>query len=479
MSIDGQTYQSAPISIQVSQGTGVPSTQPGAPLQTLLPSGLLGESDHFLEASVDNTTPYVGEQIAYTVRYYEAVDALLMPSFFGGQPAYAAPSFTGFWSEGETVQRSYRTTAGGRTYEVAELRTVLFPTAAGALTLEPADVTLPNSVFQRGGVVQSDPVTVNVQALPAGAPADFSGAVGRYAVRAEVDTTATDTDNPVTLQLAVIGQGNVSTTGDPTLPEMEGWRVFPGQAEVSTSAKDGLVYGQRLYKHVLAPVKTGVLTIPAIAYSYFDPTEGTYQMVTTEALTVDVTQGTAPLAPAATENELPAVEGAAASTTLALKSLESTISRPSLPMTAQPWYWLLWLMPLAALSGGFVWQRRQAYRLHNAATIRSTRAGRTARKALARARKLGDAAAKSDAAQLILVGYLSAKLQQPVAGLTWQEIAGQLAACGVETDLIQRTLETWHEVEAIRFAPANAAEASANALLDTVDTLVAALEGAL
>ncbi len=478
VTIDGQTYQTAPISIQVSQGTGIPSTQSGAPLQSLLPPGLLGESDHFLEASVDNATPYVGEQIAYTVRYFEAVDALLMPSFFGGQPAYTAPSFTGFWSEGETEQRSYRTTTGGRTYEVAELRTVLFPTASGAVTLEPAQVTLPNSVFQRGGVVQSDPVTVNVQALPAGAPIDFTGAVGTYAVRAEADLTATDTDNPVTVQLTVIGQGNVSTAGDPTLPDMAGWRVFPGQAEVTTKVQDGLVYGQRVYKHVLAPVTTGVLTIPSIAYSYFDPTAGVYHTVTTEPLTVDVTQGTTPLMPATTDSGAPTTAEEVA-TTLALKPLGPTLSKLPQPLTSQSWYWLLWLMPLAALSGGFVWQRRQAYHLHNAATIRSSRAGRSARKALARAHKLGDATAKLDAVQLILVEYLTAKLRQPVAGLTQQEIGRQLAACGVEDDLIQRTLETWHEVESSRFAPANAAQASADALLDTMETLVAALDGVL
>jgi len=35
-----------------------------------LGQGFDGVDDFFIEASVNNTQPYVGEQITYTVRYY-------------------------------------------------------------------------------------------------------------------------------------------------------------------------------------------------------------------------------------------------------------------------------------------------------------------------------------------------------------------------------------------------------------------------
>ena len=257
----------------------------------MLPPGELGRSDFYLEASVDNPAPYVGQQVLYTVRFYTAADAPLMSSLFGGQPTYGAPDFTGFWSQSDTQQQNSRVSAGGRIYNVSELRTLLFPTAAGAVTINPAQVVLPDSIFQRGGAVQSEAVTLTVKALPEGAPAGFNGAVGRYAIASELDSTTTDTDNPVTLKVTVTGEGNVSTAGDPVLPAWEGWRAFPGQPEVKTAIQDGRLYGQRVYEHVLAATATGELALPALDYVYFDPADSAYHTASTAPLAVQVTQG--------------------------------------------------------------------------------------------------------------------------------------------------------------------------------------------
>ena len=75
-------------------------------------------------------------------------------------------------------------------------------------------------------------------------------------------------------------------------------------------------------------------------------------------------------------------------------------------------------MPLAALTGGFVWQRRQVHLQRNAAAIRSSRAGKAARKAMQQARQAAPAPDKGAAVHGILADYLTAKLHRPVAGLT-------------------------------------------------------------
>lgn len=476
--IDGATYATNPITVRVSQGTGRPSS--GAGSAPALPTGALGQSDYYLDAAVDIAEPYVGQQLVYTLRFFEAADSPMMPSLFGGQPSYVAPTFTGFWSERESNQKSYRASAGGRIYTVTELKTVLIPTAAGSVTIDPAQIILPDSPFQRGDALQTDALTVEVKPLPAGAPAGYSGGVGRFAIEAAPDRTATDTDAPVTLKVTVVGQGNVSTAGDPAMPTQDGWRIFPSKAAVETTVKDGVLYGQRVYEHVLAPTTTGDLTIPAFDYAYFDPADGAYHVVTSSPLSVQVSQGATPLVqPNAPISATVSSDADSAAVVLALKPLNTPMTAVAAPLTQRPWYWALWVMPLAILSGGFVWQKRQAHLDRNAGAIRSSRAGKQARKALDKARKLTDGPAKALAAQATLLDYLSSKLHRSIAGLPHADVVTLLSAQEVNATLTQRVLGCLGRAEELRFSPGAVDDSAADALLDNVATTIAALDAQL
>jgi hypothetical protein len=251
---------------------------------------------------------------------------------------------------------------------------------------------------------------------------------------------------------------------------------------VKTAIQDGLLYGQRTYEHVLAPTATGELTIPALDYVYFDPADATYHTATTAPLSVAVTQGklapsALPSAPVAEqENGEPAASAAAA---LTLKPIVGPLQMAGAPLTTQPWYWLLWAMPLAALTGGFVWQRSQAHQQRNAAAMRSSRAGKTARKALAQARQDSDVVAKMAQVQNLFNDYLTDKLHQPVAGLTRHALAALLAAKQVDGARIDRALACLDAVEQLRFSPAMADSAAVMALLDTVAATIIALDKTL
>ena len=119
-----------------------------------------------------------------------------------------------------------------------------------------------------------------------------------------------------------------------------------------------------------------------------------------------------------------------------LKPAPAMLETVNPPLTAQPWYWLLWGVPLAALAGGFVWQRRQTHLEQNAGAVRSSRARKQARKAIAQARKelakgQGSNADQFAAAGNILTEYLSAKLHEPVAGMTNDAITEAMSEQGV------------------------------------------------
>src|SRR5688572_4856048 len=270
VTVDGQTFSTDPISVQVSQGTGnpggpsasvVPSTNPTAPTSTDFQGQNL-----FVEAEVNDSTPYVGEQIVYTLRFYQARD--IFNAF--EQPQYVAPPFTGFWTE-NTEQSQYQVQAGGHLYDVTELRTVLFPSVMGPVTIEPARLVIPGSFFSQGGELRTEPVSVEVKPMSAGAPASFTGAVGQFSLEAHTDISQSKVNEPITWLVTLSGWGNLNSLADPIWPEMPEWRTFETKASTNAQFQDGHLAGSRVYEHLLVPQAEGEYIIPAVEYTYFDP----------------------------------------------------------------------------------------------------------------------------------------------------------------------------------------------------------------
>ena len=118
--------------------------------------------------------------------------------------------------------QGYAEQVNSRGYRVTELRTILFPTVIGEQVIEPAMLTIPSSLFQRGMSLQTEPISVNVKPLPEPIPADFSGAVGQYSLSAMAQTEAGESgnllsvqvDEPVTLRVTLEGAGNLENSGD-------------------------------------------------------------------------------------------------------------------------------------------------------------------------------------------------------------------------------------------------------------------------
>ncbi len=240
---------------------------------------------------MDNPQPHVGEQINYIFRYYEALDSMRLPSIFGGQPDYEPPALTGFWAEGDIDVTSYRVSANGRIYTVTELTQVLFPTAAGEQTIDPARITITSNGLRNDAILDTEPVIVNVQPAPEGAPESFTGAVGQFDIRAELDRGQTQVDEPVTLKVTVEGMGNISTASDPVWPEIDGWRIFDADSSLSTQVENGLVSGSHTYERLMVPTAAGQFTVPAIEYSYFDPSLDQYVTVATDPMAITVAPG--------------------------------------------------------------------------------------------------------------------------------------------------------------------------------------------
>jgi len=259
VTLNGQTFTTEPIAVQVTQGTGTPTTVPPANPTAPTSDEFRGQ-ELFVEAEVDNPTPYLGEQVTYTFRFYEAFGSF-------GQPQYEAPTFTGFWSENQTDQSQYQVQAGKQFYNVTELRIVLFPSMAGSITVEPARLVVPGGFFSSGATLQTQPVTLDIKPLPANAPDSFNGAVGQFALNGTVDATQGKVNEPITWRVTISGQGNLNVIPDPvwTCPsggalrarppptrssKMDGWL---GSASMSGSPRPT---ASSPFRHLSFPIST-------------------------------------------------------------------------------------------------------------------------------------------------------------------------------------------------------------------------------
>ena len=448
VTVSGQTLSTEQVEVEVFQGLVVPTPGPGQG-QPSSDDESSEDGIMFVTASIDDDKPYLGQQVTYAFKFYRR--SVLFPSFGRfGQPRYAPPGFSGFWNGQETDQDEYTETIGSNRYQVVELQTVLFPTVVGTLVIEPAGLTVPIDFFESPNFLETDPIVIEVQPLPPTAPAGFTGAVGSFDISAEVDNTNGKLNEPVQLTVRVEGEGNVETLPDPAWPDFEDWRVFESPSESSSSVVDGQLVGTRTYESVLVPEKAGVLTVPEIGYTFYDPSVEEYVEAVTEPIVMSIAEadGMSPLLPSPGGGN--AVERAG-SDVRHIKPVPSTLQQSGGRFIGAAAYWAVWTIPLLALVGAVAWRRRQTASERDLAAARKRNALPEARNALARAGQSG--ADPRVAVADILSEYLSARLDMPVTGLTHEAVDRWLQGLGVPLELALQVEGILGAAEMAKYAP--------------------------
>lgn len=470
VTINGQTYETQPITIEVTDGAApAPTTAPG---QTGgdAPPELAGQA-FYVEAEVDKPVAYLGEQVTYTFRFYQAQE--LMDS-----PRYGAPQWTGFWAERMEPQNQYLTSAGGVNYRVTELNTAIFPVVTGEQTINPATLEIPGGFFQSGQTLQTQPVTVQVQPLPTtGQPADFNGAVGQYTVRAAAEPLETRVNEPINLYFEVSGTGNVSAVPEPAWPQVPGMRAYDASSTSNTTSRNYIIGGAKRFERLYVPEQPGEHTIPSFTLSYFDPISQTYRTVSTEPIAFAVAPGAAgPVAPGGNSQDVTLL----GSDIRHIKAAPPELEDESQWVIRSAGFWAAWVLPLLAVVGAFVIQLQRHRLQGDPAYARRRRARKQADRRLKAARQALDAG-NSDGfygeLTRALIAYIADKLNVPAAGLTFDGLRERLAGREIPADLVEQVSDAWQESEQSRFAPVGASREAQQALLERIAGLIVMLEG--
>ena len=150
------------------------------------------------------------------------------------------------------------------------------------------------------GVTVSKDITVTSAAteltvlpLPAeGRPPDFGGAVGSFKIADDLSSSTAAAGDPLTLRLHVTGAGNFDRVDSAMLDHLDAWKTYPPKSSFKASDPVGF-RGEKIFEQPLIASQSGPQTIPALSFSYFDPSMRRYEVARSAPLAVAITPSAA------------------------------------------------------------------------------------------------------------------------------------------------------------------------------------------
>lgn len=419
-----------------------------------------GGRDYHVEAEVDNETPFVGQRIVYTLRFFAAADVALPV-----QTRYQPSSFEGFWYGGELAEQQTVQQRDGRQYVIREIRTVLYPLRAGSISISSAGIVFPATVFRGEETLAADPLLVNAQPLPEGAPEGYNGAVGQFDMVVTIDRNEMAQGEPITLNLVVTGTGNVEQLLPPQLNLPQNWRVYV-ESPVYRPLDDTVTLAEKVFSWQIVPAESGEQLLPSVTLHFFDPVSRAYRFISTAPVPLKIIPAN-PVTGGSSSSE-----SAAVSTGLhPLKPVPASVDGPLSGRDNGVWLYPLFGLPLLSILAVLGWYHRQRWLAQNRLRLQQARALGKAVRDLQSARKLPSEQACGVVSAVVL-DYLFDKTGVPVLGKGHSELRGVMQMSSVSNMAADRLIACLERAEAGRFAPLETGSAQ-GVVTNTVEALTA------
>lgn len=360
----------------------------------------------FVELILTKTNAYVGEMIPAEVRL----------GFSVRTPVESLGNGIDLTGQGFTTQkmrdpRQAIETIRGKSYQVFTFKTAIAPARSGKIVIGPVQVnpvvripqmtnrsrSMPRDPFSlndpffdnffndpafapsapREIKLQSEPVTLEVKALPPNPPPGFSGAVGIYTMTAEAKPLSAQVGDPITVTAKISGRGNFDRVNAPEFDDEKGWHKYPPSTQFKQDDDVG-ISGMKTFETVLS-ANERKSNFPASVFSFFDPVKEQYVTLRSDRIPARIEGGTnVPVpAPSAAASAAPTNSPSASPTPGQQKSADILYQLTDLPATiqsftpifARPVFWLAQLLPFAVLLG-FVWRNIRRARRNDREAIR-------------------------------------------------------------------------------------------------------------
>ena len=431
----------------------------------------VSNQDLFITASASKTNVYEQEAFVLTYKIYTRESNLQLNNA-------KLPDFKGFHSQEIEMTTNARWTPEhyqGRNYYTTVYRQfVLFPQQSGKLYIDPAQFQMtvgkpvqsddPFDAFFNGGSnvieikksISTPKIAINVNPLPAGKPADFSGGVGEFNISSSINNKELKTNDAITIKLVISGTGNLKLISNPEIKFPDDFEVYDPKVDNQVRlTREGLT-GNKVIEYLAIPRHAGTYKIPGVSFSYFDIRSKSYKTLKTEEYVINVEKGAGNadqvIANFTNKEDLKVL----GEDIRYIKQNEVTLQPKGSFFYGSMTYWLFYIIPALAFIIFFIIYRKQAAENANVAKMRTKKANKVATKRMKLAGKLLSENKKDafyDEVLKALWGYISDKLNIPVSRLSKDNIEEELRNYGVNDALIKEFLDALNNCEFARFAP--------------------------
>lgn len=227
----------------------------------------------FIETTADPVSPYVQQQVRYTVKLYFAVNL--------SEGSLDEPAASGVVVQKLGRDKQYVATLGDRRYQVLERNYAVTPEQSGKLTLpalrfrgNAVDNSDPTGFFRRGRSVSASSEALDLDVRPK--PASWGSAPWLPAASLSISDESVLPDevtvgDPVTRTIKLRAQG----LGFEQLPELEikappGAEIYPDKPDTRTRDDGSWLYGERTRKFAIVATRPGKLILPEVEIQWWN-----------------------------------------------------------------------------------------------------------------------------------------------------------------------------------------------------------------
>jgi hypothetical protein len=233
---------------------------------------------------------YEGESVVLEAKVYSRLNINMLE-------AYQAFEFVGN-AESKDLGKSSNLLLSRENFKGNQVLTftygkqLVFPSAPGKYKIKPFEMALQytdGGIFSERIAFTSNGASIEVLPLPAGAPKDFIGGVGKFDLDYEINKSKTKQGEVIELTVSVSGKGNLQNINKPKLNLPKGVVVY-GDPEVIEEIEYGVngAEGKIKYRYNLQFLEGENEKLEAISISYFDPELKKYVTKSKDGFSIEV-----------------------------------------------------------------------------------------------------------------------------------------------------------------------------------------------
>ena len=472
-----QKLETKPIVIEVVKGNPQPSNSgtQGAQQQNQTSeknqyTSEISNDDLFVRTYLSKTKCFLGEQLTLTQKVYSRVD-------LRGFQNVKFPPYNGFWSQQENNTQQInlkQENVNGVIYNVADYSKVyLFPQRSGSLVIEPVELDCivrrqtkrqPRNIFEQffgaGGYedvvikVKSKPVKVDVQDLPMqNKPEVFSGAVGNFSFKAELDKAQVKANEAINLKITISGQGNIKLIEPLKLNLPESFESYDPKINENIKIVGG-VSGSITYNYLIIPREKGEFIINNLSFNYFDADKKQYVSIPSPEIKLNVLEGDEGSAQIISPEKKGVKESE--NDIRYIKTGDLDLHKNNEEFFSSMTHYLLLLFPTLLFFAGLYLARQHVKANSNISAVKERKAAKLAKKQLSIAEKHMTQNNKDlffNEVLNALNNYIGDKFALSIVDLSKEKITEMLLLRNITDATAKNVIETLNTCEYAKYAP--------------------------